>query len=289
MFFFLLPQIPPAPMSAPNRPSNPNPNPHHRPGALFTGRPLNPNPNPSNPNPKGILYPVSSRPAPPPFTIPTNAVVYARPSGGVVNQHHQLVYVGTEAQRAEFRPSYGVPRPAGQPAQPPLGPTLKGVPIPNHAKVHSLPTVAPTLEYTLAKERERSREERDAFIVSNDRKVRVTDGDASLYSLCRSWVRNGIPREIQSNNGNNERLLPRPLPASFNDPNISNNSEIKDEDDPPEKENESETEEKITTESLLKGHIKRAMKVRARLQKERRIKLRRYKQRLTLLLPQNLS
>ncbi|RZB66455.1 hypothetical protein D0Y65_042176 [Glycine soja] len=42
--------------------------------------------------------------------------------------------------------------------------------------------------------REKSSE--DTFIVVRDRKVRVTD-DASLYALCRSWLRNGINEESQ--------------------------------------------------------------------------------------------
>ncbi|KAJ4751347.1 Hydroxyproline-rich glycoprotein [Rhynchospora pubera] len=296
-------------MAASNRAPNPNshllnPNPNNSfPAAssqrstptLFAARPLNPNPNHTIPH--GILYPVSARPHPAAVqhsaaVAGVNPTAYARsvaPATGHVTSHvpqhqHRYVYAGSDVPhhvRQGLLPSFAVPRTAGPSAPPPL----KGVPIASHAKAQTLSNVAQTLEYAMARERERNRD--DAFIVINDRKVRLTEGEpCSLYSLCRSWVRNGAPHEIKSNYGNNERILPRPLPASFAD-----SDEVKnDENDLEENEDAANSEDKVavepfTTRSLLEEHINRGKRIRARLTKQRLSRIKRYKQRLALLLP----
>ncbi|KAF3340150.1 hypothetical protein FCM35_KLT15921 [Carex littledalei] len=286
-----------------NRPPLLNPNPSNsnpslqrssQAMAVFTARPLNPNspslnPNPNpNPNhtiPHGIIYPVSSRPTAPP-------TLYARPTAPPPQHQHQhrFAYTGSDVQHqhhalgrpSSVLPSFAVPKTAG----PPPPPHLKGVPVATHPKAQTLPTVAQTLEYAMARERERNRD--DTFIMINDRKVRLTDGEpCSLYSLCRSWVRNGAPHETLSNYGNNERILPRPLPASFADSDEVKNEEKDQQNNDSDAANNEDgaAVEPFTTRSLLEEHIKRAKRIRAKLTKERLVRIRRYKQRLALLLP----
>ncbi|KAH1211073.1 hypothetical protein GmHk_15G045240 [Glycine max] len=126
--------------------------------------------------------------------------------------------------------------------------------------------------------REKSSE--DTFIVVRDRKVRVTD-DASLYALCRSWLRNGINEESQQKDV--IKALPKPLPASMVASYLSNKKE--DEKDEDEKEENEQSVEHLSPQDLLKRHIKRAKNVRARLREERLQRITRYRSRLRLLLP----
>lgn len=122
----------------------------------------------------------------------------------------------------------------------------------------------------------------DTLSVIQDRKVRITDG-ASLYVLCRSWLRNGSPEESQTRYGDATRSLPKPSPipvASATPPKKEEGDkkeDIKDEDE--------ESTEHVSPEDLLKRHVKRARKVRARLREERLRRIARYKSRLALLLP----
>lgn len=122
----------------------------------------------------------------------------------------------------------------------------------------------------------------DTLSVIQDRKVRITDG-ASLYVLCRSWLRNGSPEESQTRYGDATRSLPKPSPipvASAIPPKKEEGDkkeDIKDEDE--------ESTEHVSPEDLLKRHVKRARKVRARLREERLRRIARYKSRLALLLP----
>ncbi|XP_078177142.1 uncharacterized protein LOC144571664 [Carex rostrata] len=280
---------------------NPNPNPSLQRSTtpVFTARPLpnspSLNPNPNHIIPHGIIYPVSSRSLP--TVAGVNPTVYARPTAPPTShvpshlpqhqhqhQHqHRFAYTGSDIQHHVRPSSFAVPTTAGPPA---AAPPLKGVPVATHPKAQTLPTVAQTLEYAMARERERNRD--DTFIVINDRKVRLTDGEpCSLYSLCRSWVRNGAPHETLSNYGNNERILPRPLPASFADLDEVKNEEKDQQDNDSDAANNEDgaAVEPFTTRSLLEEHIKRAKRIRAKLTKERLVRIRRYKQRLALLLP----
>uniref|UniRef100_A0A0A9EX97 Uncharacterized protein n=1 Tax=Arundo donax TaxID=35708 RepID=A0A0A9EX97_ARUDO len=61
----------------------------------------------------------------------------------------------------------------------------------------------------------------------------------------------------------------------------SNNGVDSDPDEEPQKNADGE----YNTSDLLKQHVKRAIRIRARLQKERLCRIERYKQRLALLLP----
>ncbi|KAL0703321.1 hypothetical protein Bca4012_069746 [Brassica carinata] len=119
---------------------------------------------------------------------------------------------------------------------------------------------------------------RDALVLVRGRKVRITD-EASLYSLSRSWLRNGAHEGMQSQRSDTMKPLPKPLPLD-----VMEAAEKPTDDD--DKEDE-ESVKDLTEKDLLKGHIERAKKVRARLREERSRKIARYKGRLALLLPQS--
>ncbi|XP_020224378.1 uncharacterized protein LOC109806400 isoform X2 [Cajanus cajan] len=121
----------------------------------------------------------------------------------------------------------------------------------------------------------------DTYIVVRDRKVRIIE-DASLYALCRSWLRNGINEESQPQQKDVMKGLPKPLPASMVASYLSNKKEDEKED---EQEENEQSVEHLSPQDLLKMHIKRAKKVRARLREERLQRITRYRSRLRLLLP----
>ncbi|KAG1342670.1 putative wiskott-Aldrich syndrome protein [Cocos nucifera] len=115
---------------------------------------------------------------------------------------------------------------------------------------------------------------------------KLSDGESgSLYALCRSWVRNGLPHESQPNFGDGVKLLPRPLPPSMVDTHMLKKSEDNNEAKDSIKEEDVGSVEQLSARDLLEGHIKRAKRVRAQLRKERLLRIERYKQRLALLLP----
>lgn len=126
--------------------------------------------------------------------------------------------------------------------------------------------------------RDRTKDE-SAFATIRDRKVRISD-NVSLYALCRSWLRNGLPEESQLQYTDAVRSLPRPSPLSAQD--IT--SPVKKDDDKEEEEDE-ETVEHLTPKELLQRHVKHAKRVRSRLREERLRRIARYKTRLALLLP----
>ncbi|CAK9144770.1 unnamed protein product, partial [Ilex paraguariensis] len=111
--------------------------------------------------------------------------------------------------------------------------------------------------------------------------VRITDG-ASLYALCRSWLRNGLSVESQPQNMDGVRSLPRPLPIPVREA----HSPARKESDKEEEQQEDEVSvEHLSSQELLRRHIKRAKKVRTQLREERLQRIERYKTRLALLLP----
>lgn len=122
----------------------------------------------------------------------------------------------------------------------------------------------------------------DTVVMVNNRKVRLSDG-ASLYALCRSWVRNGLPKETQPQSGEGLKLLPRPLPANAPNSRVPESNGNSDEDE--RKEEDASSVEDLSARELLQTHVKRAKRIRARLRKERLQRIDRYKQRLALLLP----
>ncbi|KAK6145674.1 hypothetical protein DH2020_022494 [Rehmannia glutinosa] len=143
----------------------------------------------------------------------------------------------------------------------------------------------------------------DTFAFIRDRKVRISEG-ASLYSLCRSWLRNGStevtqcylalsvpscslillptmrPCLIRHEPQYPEAVisLPRPLPAVVDPPDIGAG------DDEEDEEEDEENVEHLSAEELLQRQIKRAKKVRARKKEERHQRIQRYRERIALLL-----
>ncbi|KAL0812489.1 hypothetical protein Bca101_068932 [Brassica carinata] len=138
--------------------------------------------------------------------------------------------------------------------------------------------VAPPPTSILDTGRNKNARRRDALVLVRGRKVRITD-EASLYSLSRSWLRNGAHEGMQSQRSDTMKPLPKPLPLD-----VMEAAEKPTDDD--DKEDE-ESVKDLTEKDLLKGHIERAKKVRARLREERSRKIARYKGRLALLLPQS--
>ncbi|GJN40552.1 hypothetical protein PR202_gb29783 [Eleusine coracana subsp. coracana] len=240
---------------------------------LFTGRPLNPNPpGHAASAPHGILYPVATSAGSVQHRrVPPMALGYPRahPVAVPIAQPHQpLVHLQPRSFAAV--PRALVAGVAVRPEQPP-----RGIPIAPQPKVsdylgrlfqiNPAPPAAPATEQSNPKDRERSRED-SSTVVIHDRKVNLLESESgSLYALCRSWVRNGIPHESQPSFGNGEPILPRPLPASVVDSRIAekdnNDAEDGDSDEEPRK---------------VSGQ---------KLQKERLRRIERYKQRLALLVP----
>ncbi|WVY99938.1 hypothetical protein V8G54_026008 [Vigna mungo] len=120
-------------------------------------------------------------------------------------------------------------------------------------------------------------EERD-----DEDEVRITE-DASLYALCRSWLRNGVIEESQPQQKDVIKALPKPLPAYMVAGYISNTKE--DEKNEDEQEENEQSVENLSPQDLLKRHIKRAKKVKLRLREERLHRITKYRSRLRLLLP----
>ncbi|CAM0872161.1 unnamed protein product [Alopecurus aequalis] len=259
---------------------------------LFTGRPLNPNPTHASPA-HAILYPIATSAYPAAAAAAAAAVANHRRipqlSVGYPRAHPVAVPIAPSPQPqvpTQPRSYAAVPRAvvAGvtpRPEQPPRGVPIAPQP---HPKVIPVPAVTPSpQEHSNTKERESTKED-TATVVINDRKVNVLDSESgSLYALCRSWVRNGVPHEIQpSFVGNVAPLLPRPLPASVVDSRMSEKDNDAEDQDLEEEKNDTG---EYTAADLLKQHVTRAKKIRAKLRKERQGRIERYKQRLALLLP----
>ncbi|CAL4929993.1 unnamed protein product [Urochloa decumbens] len=252
---------------------------------LFTGRPLNPSAQGhASSAPHGILYPVA-RPVPTTAAaaaqlrrVPPMAVGYPRahPVAVPIAQPPQPL-VHSQPRSFAAVPRALVANVVARPEQLPRGVLIA-------PQVNPVPPVAPSSEQGNPKDRERSRED-STFAVINDRKVNLLDSESgSLYALCRSWVRNGVPHESQPSFGNGEPILPRPLPASVVDSRISDKDNNDAADVDPDEEPQKNADGEYNTSDLLKQHVKRAKKIRAGLQKERLRRIERYKQRLALLL-----
>ncbi|KAK8282558.1 hypothetical protein V6Z12_D08G035400 [Gossypium hirsutum] len=182
----------------------------------------------------------------------------------------------------------GVPSSVLRPPPPPpplphpthFHPPLKGLPPSLHPKVASSPfSHAETKGYKGVRERTKD----DSLVNVRDRKVRISDG-ASIYSLCRSWLRNGFPDEPQPQYGDIFKSLPQPLPIPVTG-SLPKEAEDREEQVEEDKKEDEQSVENLSTEDLLKRHINRAKKVRSRLRQERLKRIVRYKTRLALLLP----
>ncbi|XP_010243354.1 PREDICTED: uncharacterized protein LOC104587439 [Nelumbo nucifera] len=291
------------PLTTSHPPSSPSPIYTAQPIPVIAGKTSNPNPpaqmakiqDPSVPPPQGILYPVASsgrgfipksfRPQP-----VDQLVTVANPGGfpprsvvAFANQVRPFSFPPGDPQvqavhlmrPPHMQPPHLGPRHIGATVS---GPPIKSIPLVVHPKAAQFPSS--TSDFNGYKElRDRSRD--DTVVTIHDRKVRLSDG-ASLYALCRSWVRNGLPQESQPQFGEGVKLLPRPLPTSISEIPLPKKTEGDDEDE--KKEDEGSVEE-LSAQELLQRHVKHAKKVRARLREERLQRIARYKQRLALLLP----
>ncbi|XP_068661067.1 uncharacterized protein [Aristolochia californica] len=162
-----------------------------------------------------------------------------------------------------------------QPVSMPNSGPPRTIPPAQNSKPNLVPTITSITEYKM---RDKSRD--DSVVSTQGRKVRLSDGGSgSLYALCRSWVRNAWPQECQINEGG--RVLPRPFPASSKDSPMPDENEGVDQDDVESaKEEHSGSVEDISAPDLLKEHIKRAKKIRARLRGERMQRIQPYRERV---------
>ncbi|XP_039035838.1 uncharacterized protein LOC120172454 isoform X2 [Hibiscus syriacus] len=212
---------------------------------------------------------------------PTAAVIYPVASSG-------RGFLPTNQPRRPIIPFHPHPhsRPFDNPRPPlphptHLHPPLMGLPPSLHPKVASSPfSVSETKGYKGARERTKD----DSLATVRDRKVRITDG-ASIYALCRSWLRNGFPDETQQPQyGDIFKSLPQPLPLPVTD-DLPKDTEDREEQVVEDKKEDEQSVENLSTQDLLQRHINRAKKVRSRLRQERLKRIVRYKTRLALLLP----
>ncbi|KDP20389.1 hypothetical protein JCGZ_05272 [Jatropha curcas] len=155
---------------------------------------------------------------------------------------------------------------------------IKGIPVTGQLK--AAPALSPVSDSNGYKNlRDRGRDE--SLTLFRDRKVKISD-EASLYALCRSWLRNGFTEESQPHYGDVVKSLPRPLPIAVVD---THSPKKEGEEEVEEDEEDEESVDHLSAQDLLKRHIKRAKKVRARLREGRLKRIARYKTRLALLLP----
>ncbi|KAK6804140.1 hypothetical protein RDI58_001924 [Solanum bulbocastanum] len=155
---------------------------------------------------------------------------------------------------------------------------VKGFPVVSSSH-HKIASTQPSLSDCNGFRDKRDRSKDDTFAIIRDRKVRISD-NASLYTLCRSWLRNGLPDDTQSQYMDGVRSLPRPLALAPQDA----ESPVKKEGDK-EEEEAGESVEHLSPKELLQRHVKRAKRIRSRLREERLRRIARYKTRLALLLP----
>ncbi|KAK4779163.1 hypothetical protein SAY86_006691 [Trapa natans] len=150
-------------------------------------------------------------------------------------------------------------------------------PVPPKMVAHSPARSSKSAANGLKDPRDRGKE--DCFIVVRDRRVRLSGVD-SLYSLGRSWLRNGYPDERmvwQSPCDDFAKVLPRPLPMS-----MAESLSLAEGD---KEENKMENVDGLSAKDLLKGHIEHAKRVRLRAKEERKRRISRVTNRIRLLLP----
>ncbi|XP_043816724.1 uncharacterized protein LOC110623917 isoform X2 [Manihot esculenta] len=113
----------------------------------------------------------------------------------------------------------------------------------------------------------------------------LPDSDSNVYKTLRDRSRDDtltIVRDRKPHYGDVVKSLPRPLPMPVlgtHSPNKEDEEEVEDND------KDEQSFDHLSTQDLLKRHIQRAKKVRARLREGRLKRIARYKTRLALLLP----
>ncbi|XP_013583752.1 PREDICTED: uncharacterized protein LOC106292663 isoform X2 [Brassica oleracea var. oleracea] len=254
----------PTPSQPPNAPPPPS-----LPYRAIAANPLQQTHN-NRPNSSTVLYPFAPHPGRGGFSV--RPVRMSAPLvGSVTAAGNQSGYPGLPYNHRLAESMMQFMRARNPQVQHQVSRPMRGVP-------HFLqPRVAPPPTSILDTGRNKNAR-RDALVLVRGRKVRITD-EASLYSLSRSWLRNGAHEGMQSQRSDTMKPLPKPLPLD-----VMEAAEKPTDDD--DKEDE-ESVKDLTEKDLLKGHIERAKKVRARLREERSRKIARYKGRLALLLPQS--
>ncbi|XP_028799644.1 E1A-binding protein p400-like isoform X1 [Neltuma alba] len=157
---------------------------------------------------------------------------------------------------------------------PHLGSAVNGVPVSSHTKVAPRATTSNGDGYK--DRRDRSRDHN--LIIVKGRNVRITE-DASLYALCRSWLRNITYEDWQVQQKDVIKELPKPLPAASVMCSYMSNKKVEEEQE------DEKSVENLTPRDILQWHIKRSKRVRGRLREERLRRISRYRSRLCLLLP----
>ncbi|KAJ8421357.1 hypothetical protein Cgig2_032828 [Carnegiea gigantea] len=98
---------------------------------------------------------------------------------------------------------------------PTAGAGIRGASVSSYAqpKVASFPCLGPGSN---GHEESMDKVTDDLFVSVRDRKVRISDG-ASIYALCRSWLRNGYSEESQLQYGDFMKSLPKPSPMPMSE------------------------------------------------------------------------
>ncbi|XP_028799645.1 E1A-binding protein p400-like isoform X2 [Neltuma alba] len=120
--------------------------------------------------------------------------------------------------------------------------------------------------------------EAEITILSSSKGEIITE-DASLYALCRSWLRNITYEDWQVQQKDVIKELPKPLPAASVMCSYMSNKKVEEEQE------DEKSVENLTPRDILQWHIKRSKRVRGRLREERLRRISRYRSRLCLLLP----
>ncbi|CAD5320181.1 unnamed protein product [Arabidopsis thaliana] len=245
--------------NSPHQPPHPDPSsliyPFGSSGRGFPTRPVRQNSN-------SVADPVGS-PSPGGYT----------PRGPVYGYHHGQFVSNLDPMNQFMRAAH----PQNQ-QSPQLGSGhMKGVP--HFLQPRATPSPTSILDNSGHK-KARSRD--DALVLVRKRKVRITEG-ASLYSLCRSWLRNGAHEGIKPQRIDMMTCLPKPLPVDKTETSLP--KDLVEEAICEEDKEDEESVKHLSESDLLKRHIDRAKKVRARLREERLKRIARYKARLALLLP----
>ncbi|KAL3624588.1 hypothetical protein CASFOL_031256 [Castilleja foliolosa] len=247
----------------PNPPQLQPPNTHLFYSPPPSGFPSNPNPNypklaPRPPHyPSHFLYPIPSSgrgflsrtlpmPAGGPFTRPPYVLPYLDPgqgNPGLVSPNLPQVLLGSG------------PGSSGNAVMPGV---VNGIPVSssNHQKVGP-PSNSISDNNGHNNLRDRNRD--DTLTTVRDRKVLINE-NASLYTLCRSWLRNGYPEETQPQYLDAVKTLPKPLPVAANAVDSSDEVMVDKEGEDEDK----ESLEQLSEKALLRRHIKRAKRVRSR-------------------------
>ncbi|KAK6933691.1 Protein LIN37 [Dillenia turbinata] len=238
-----------------------------------TTRPVIPQPQRPHP-PQYHPHPVFGVPAPPPrlSSLSLHPSPPPPPPPPLQQQQQQGILYPVASSGRGF-----IPKPTLRPTLSPDQAAVAGFP-PRPVYHHIGPPSASVPDSNGIKH-PRNRSKDDTLSTIRDRKVKISDG-MSLYALCRSWLRNGVPEETQPQYPDIMQPLPRPFPMAALEavsPNKRDNDEENEEDEG--------SVEHVSAQELLYRHVKRAKRVRARLRDERLQRIGRYKARLALLLP----